>query len=45
VKVSFNRLAEQELIAAARELAAAANMGGAFLDEYEVNPTGSGCNS
>jgi hypothetical protein len=35
VKVSFNRLAEQELIAAARELAAAANLGGEFLDEYE----------
>lgn len=36
MNVSFNRLAEQELIAAARHLAAAANLGGAFLDEYET---------
>jgi hypothetical protein len=35
VKVSFNRLAEQELIAAARNLADEANLGGAFLDEYQ----------
>lgn len=34
--VSFNRSAEQELIAAARKLAEAANLGGAFLDEYEA---------
>jgi plasmid stabilization system protein ParE len=36
VKVSFNRLAEQELIAAARYLDAEAGLGGAFLDEYEA---------
>jgi hypothetical protein len=36
VKVSFNRLAEQELVAAARELTDAANLGAAFLDEYEA---------
>jgi hypothetical protein len=36
VKVSFNRLADQELVAAARELAGAANLGSAFLDEYEA---------
>jgi hypothetical protein len=36
VNVSFNRFAEQELIAAARHLATAANLGGAFLDEYEA---------
>jgi hypothetical protein len=36
VKVSFNSLAEQELIAAARELADSASLGGAFLDEYEA---------
>jgi hypothetical protein len=36
VKVSFNRLADQELVAAARELADAANLGAAFLDEYEA---------
>ena len=35
MNVSFNRLAEQELIAAARYLAPA-NLGGAFLDEYEA---------
>jgi hypothetical protein len=34
VKVSFNRLAEQELIAAARYLQAEADLGRAFLDEY-----------
>lgn len=36
MKVSFNRLAEQELIAAARHLAEVANLGSAFLDEYET---------
>lgn len=36
MKVSFNRLAEQELIAAARRLADAAKLGGPFLDEYEA---------
>jgi hypothetical protein len=36
VTVSFNRLAEQELIAAARHLADVANLGDAFLDEYEA---------
>ena len=36
MKVSFNRLAEQELVAAARELTDAANLGAAFLDEYEA---------
>lgn len=36
MKVSFNLLAEQELIAAARKLADAANLGGVFLDEYEA---------
>ena len=36
MKVSFNRLADQELVAAARKLADAANLGGAFLDEYEA---------
>jgi hypothetical protein len=36
VKVSFNRLAEQELVASARELADAANLGAALLDEYEA---------
>ena len=35
MKVSFNRLAEQELISAARKLAETANLGGQFLDEYE----------
>ena len=35
MKVSFNRLAEQELIAVARKLAESANLGGPFLDEYE----------
>lgn len=34
MKASFNRLAEQELIAAARYLQAEAGLGGAFLDEY-----------
>ncbi len=36
MKVSFNRLAEQELIAAARYLDAESGLGAAFLDEYEV---------
>ena len=36
MKVSFNRLAEQELIAAARYLQAEAGLGGAFLDEYQA---------
>lgn len=36
MKVSFNRLAEQELIAAARYLHAEANLGRAFLKEYEA---------
>ncbi|MBC7366969.1 MAG: type II toxin-antitoxin system RelE/ParE family toxin [Undibacterium sp.] len=36
MKVSFNRLAEQELIAAARYLDAESGLGGAFLDEYET---------
>ena len=36
MKVTFNRLAEQELIAAARYLQAETNLGSAFLDEYEV---------
>ena len=34
MKVSFNRLAETELIAAARYLDAERRLGGAFLDEY-----------
>jgi plasmid stabilization system protein ParE len=34
VKVSFNRLAEQELIAAARYLQQESLLGSAFLDEY-----------
>lgn len=34
--VTFNRLAEQELIAAARHLADTSNLGDAFLDEYEA---------
>jgi len=36
VNVSFHRLAELELIAAARQLATTANLGVAFLDEYEA---------
>jgi hypothetical protein len=36
VKVSFNRSAGQELIEAARKLAEAANLGEAFLEEYEA---------
>jgi hypothetical protein len=36
VTVSFNRSAGQELISAARKLAEVANLGGAFLDEYET---------
>jgi hypothetical protein len=35
VKVSFNRHAERELIAAAQHLHAEARLGHAFLDEYE----------
>jgi len=35
VRATFNRLAAQELIAAARYLQTEANLGGAFLDEYE----------
>lgn len=34
MKVSFNRLAEAELIAAARYLEAEGNLGNAFLAEY-----------
>jgi plasmid stabilization system protein ParE len=34
MKVSFNRLAEAELIAAARHLEAERHLGAAFLDEY-----------
>lgn len=34
MKVSFNRLAEAELIAAARYLEAEGKLGNAFLDEY-----------
>lgn len=36
MKVSFNRLAKQELIAATRYLEAKAGLGGAFPDEYEA---------
>lgn len=36
MKVSFNRLAEQELIAAARYLHTEAGLGRAFLEEYQV---------
>lgn len=36
MRVSFNRFAEQELIAAARYLEAEARLGAAFLDEYEA---------
>jgi plasmid stabilization system protein ParE len=36
VKVLFNRLAAQELIAAARYLEAEVGLGGAFLHEYEA---------
>ena len=35
MKVSFNRLAEQELIAVTRYLQTEARLGGAFLDEYD----------
>ena len=35
MKASFNRLAEQELIAAARYLQAEAGLGDELLDEYE----------
>lgn len=34
--VSFNRSAGQELVAAATKLAEVANLGGAFLNEYEA---------
>ena len=34
MKARFNRLAEQELIAAAKHVQAEANLGGALLDEY-----------
>lgn len=34
--VSFNRVAEQELVAAARHLESEARLGNAFLDEYEM---------
>ncbi|MDP3179544.1 MAG: type II toxin-antitoxin system RelE/ParE family toxin [Spirochaetaceae bacterium] len=36
MKVSFNRLAEQELIAAARYLQQESGLGSALLDEYET---------
>ena len=36
MKVSFNRLAEQELIAAALQFEAEAHLGTAFLDEYQT---------
>lgn len=36
MKVSFNRLAEKELIAAARYLHAEVNLGREFLKEYEA---------
>lgn len=36
MKVSFNRLAEQELIAAALQFEAEAHLGAAFLDEYQA---------
>ena len=36
MRVSFNRLAEQELIAAARYLETEARLGEAFLKEYEL---------
>ena len=36
MRVSFNRYANQELIEAARKLAEVANLGEAFLDEYEA---------
>ena len=35
MRVTFNQLAAQELVDAARYLHAEANLGGAFLDEYE----------
>lgn len=35
MRVTFNRLAAQELVAAARYLQTEANLGAAFLDEYE----------
>lgn len=36
MKVTFNRLAAEELIAAARHINAEANLGHAFLEEYET---------
>lgn len=36
MKVSFNRLAEQELTAAALQLETEAHLGAAFLDEYQA---------
>ncbi len=36
MKVSFNRFAERELIAAARYLQSEASLGREFLDEYEA---------
>jgi hypothetical protein len=36
MKVSFNRLAEQELIAAACHFETEARLGSAFLDEYDA---------
>lgn len=36
MKATFNRLAMNELIAAARQLDLAAKLGHAFLDEYET---------
>ena len=36
MKVAFNRLASEELIAAARHLKVEANLRHAFLDEYEI---------
>jgi hypothetical protein len=36
VRATFNRLADQELVAAARYLQTEAHLGSAFLDEYEA---------
>lgn len=36
MRVSFNRFAEQELVAAARHLEIERHLGVAFLDEYEA---------
>ena len=35
MKANFNRLAEAELVAAARDLQAEAGLGGEFLEEYQ----------